>query len=241
MNMTGKIALFLGAAVAVAGGAAWMMQGVIPPSAPPSAPEAPAAAPQAPAEVAPPPAPADLLPAAFAVAFPGAAGYRPERLVPVGGHYAVIALREFDGGHAEGGSLAVRYVDRVGEGFAAVGQAVRADAGSFGRIGGWTLRADLADTPLIVLTGGGTWQGCTIETATLIALDPDVPRVVLGILPLSFDNGGASEEEDNSWESRLARAGDAIRVQYSGALDAVVTLRRRGAAYGADRPFPEGC
>lgn len=233
--------ILLGGGIAIGAAAAlWLAWPSIHPTAP--APEAVAnvAMPE-PLPQAPPMSDTQQQAAAFAVAFDSASPFKPEKIVPVGGHLAVIAVAgNPDGAHVESGTLAVQYVDRNGDGFTRVGPRIEEQAGSFGQIGGWSLRRDLADDPVVVLEGGGTWQGCTVSGAILIALAPDAPHTLTDFIPTGFEDDSQAENGPH-YDGNLVRAGDAIAVRYTGSVTTTVTLRPDGAKLVPDRPLPDGC
>jgi hypothetical protein len=239
-----KALLAVGAAMIVVAAmvASWWQRPASTTGTRPAAAPAPIRTLAAPSAPVPALSPQAALAAAGRVVFPeaGAVPFRAEKLIPVGDHLAVIGVGEGDGSHASGGTLAIQYVDQAGRTFTKVGPMVAEQTGSFGTIGGWTLRHDLGDRPIIALDGGGTFQGCTFGGTTLIALDADRPRTLASLIPTSFADDSASDHGP-SYEGRITRAGDGIAVRYSGSVTATILFRRVGAALVPDRPLPAGC
>ncbi|HEY3813501.1 MAG TPA: hypothetical protein VGL66_09765 [Caulobacteraceae bacterium] len=224
----------------------------------------PTAASVAPAPATPvqAPAPASANPAedlkqAFAAAFGSAAPavrivtrdgqettlrYRPARLIPIGGHDALISEARSEGCHGCYGELALHYLARQGTGFKVIGAWPEiSDGGSFGEPPSWTVRDDLFDGPALVVTAGGTWQGCTVAYADLIELTPDKPVVRANRVLTTYDDGGEADGSDDQSVDGAIRAGQkgrAFSVDYTGAHPRKIEYRLLGETYEADHGAP---
>jgi hypothetical protein len=184
--------------------------------------------------------------AAFAAAFSAdeAPHFTPAALVDVGDHKAIVAVRQTpaDASHADSGALSVRYVDWDGSNFASTDiPPLLEETGSSGAIGGWKVRRDLGKYPVIVLEGGGTWQGCTIAVATLIELRPDKP-MTLGSIP-SFRDFPANDfgGDGRHYTGTLSRDRTGFKMRYRGSVNMTVHLARNGAKLKPDHELPGGC
>jgi hypothetical protein len=85
-------------------------------------------------------------------------------------------------GHVNSGKLAAIYLKRSPRGFAVTKRFLRAaETGSFGTIGKWRVSRTFGRLPVVVVEGGGTWQGCTVHNGTLLELAPEGPRELVTV------------------------------------------------------------
>lgn len=184
---------------------------------------------------------AQLLKLAFAatIAKQGA-GYKPQKLIPVSEDtYAVIATAEGGEAHADAGKLGVQYAKRTGNSFASASPLREVETGSFGQEPAWRIRNDLTASPLVMVEGGGTWQGCTSSTTTLVELGATAPRV-LGSVPTSY----SYEDEEgilSEYSGVIEQGTGGIQVRYSGRTDTTIPLVISGGTLRPQLPLPKGC
>ncbi|RZI61332.1 MAG: hypothetical protein EOP94_00920 [Zymomonas sp.] len=180
----------------------------------------------------------------FSVAFgstaSGEGAYRPEGILPIGSHLAIIAVKTNEKVHAEPGTLAIQYLNRSGDVFSMSGTRLEVRTGSSGPIAGWKVRRDLADNPIVVVEGGGTWQGCTSSGVTLIELTPDRPRTIVDFIPVIYSNDSGFGTA-GFFEGKLSRAGHGIKVSYSASSSKTVTYVRRGDRLIPTSRSPQTC
>ncbi len=184
------------------------------------------------------------------------------RLVPAGdGRYAfgkddklldtpfgLVLLRHGhapDAGHPEGGVIAAYYL-REQDGRFALARAYpeAAMSGSFGDLAKWAVSDKFATLPVLVVEGGGTWQGCTVSDTDLIELRPTGPARLASITTL-FDDSGM--EQDNP-QSLTGSVTDIVRdrsftVRYEGTRSFAERYVRRGDRFvleGGESQIP-GC
>jgi hypothetical protein len=94
--------------------------------------------------------------------------------------------------HVNSGKLAIVYLKQSDKGFDVVKKFVpAAETGSFGKIVDWSVSKSFGDNPVVSVNGGGTWQGYTCSTTTLIELSPDGPRQLVTV-PLTYDDTQAA-------------------------------------------------
>jgi hypothetical protein len=135
-----------------------------------------------------------------------------------------------DAGHAEGGVIAAYYLRAQDGGFAlakAYPEAVT--SGSFGDLSKWSISDKFAALPVLVVEGGGTWQGCTVGQTDLIELRPNGPASLASIVT-TFDDGGMTEDTPQSLEGSFA---DIVR-------DRSFTVRYKGTGSFAERYVRRG-
>ncbi|WP_404335407.1 hypothetical protein AB2M62_16095 [Sphingomonas sp. MMS12-HWE2-04] len=141
-----------------------------------------------------------------------------------------------DAGHAEAGTVAAYYLRELGGAFALVKAYPEAAAsGSFGDFSRWSVSNDFSSLPVIVIEGGGTWQGCTVEQTDLIELRPNGPAVVASI-PTVFENGGAVEDGAERFDGTIADVARdrSFSVQYKGTASFAERYVRRGDRFQLD-------
>ncbi|AQR74941.1 hypothetical protein [Sphingomonas sp. LM7] len=150
-----------------------------------------------------------------------------------------------DAGHAEAGVIAAYYLRADGDGFAlarAYPEAVT--SGSFGDLGKWSVSADFSALPVLVVEGGGTWQGCTVALTDLVELRPTGPAGLASITT-TFDDSGMVE---NGAQSLTGSLTDIVRdrsftVRYQGTRSFAERYVRRGDRFqieGGESQVP-GC
>lgn len=107
-------------------------------------------------------------------------------------------------------------------------------AGSFGSISGLELRTDLLPSPTLVVTGGGTVQGCSWLWADVVELTPDGPlnraRVLVG-----------RDMNEVALTGRLIPVGGGFAVSYGEAPDETIRYEKRGEKYVPTTAEPEAC
>ena len=121
-----------------------------------------------------------------------------------------------DAGHVSSGKVAVYYLN-------ADGKTVRkafvpaVESGSFGQIGKVTVRSDFGPYPVLLVEGGGTWQGYSCGVTTPVELTPDGP-VVLADVPTTYSNSGAVEDGAVAYEGQIQPRpdGKGFDVVYTG-------------------------
>ena len=137
--------------------------------------------------------------------------------------------------HASAGKLAAIYLTRTDSGFTVAKKFVPAtETGSFGKIGDWSVSKSFGALPVVTVSGGGTWQGCTVSVTTLVELTPDGPKELV-TLPMSYDNGGAVPEgqKPSQISGRIENIspGKSFDVVYFGSKDFTDKYVRKGDKY----------
>ena len=137
--------------------------------------------------------------------------------------------------HASSGKLAAIYLTRTDNGFTVAKKFVPAtETGSFGKIGDWSVSKSFGALPVVTVSGGGTWQGCTVSVTTLVELTPDGPKELV-TLPMSYDNGGAVPEgqKPSQISGRIENIspGKSFDVVYFGSKDFTDKYVRKGDKY----------
>ncbi|OSZ69984.1 hypothetical protein CAP40_03895 [Sphingomonas sp. IBVSS2] len=201
----------------------------------------PAAAPTPTPGARPEPAadPAARLAAAVKAAWPdgvkqGPITFDDNKLVDTGfGPVLVSHGHVRDAAHADGGTIAVHYLDADGAGFR-VRQSFpkAAESGSFGDLAEWSVSDKFLDRPVIYLEGGGTWQGYTCSVTTLVELRPEGPAEIASF-PSLYDDGGAVEDKPQSIRGRIAdiRKGQGFTVKFEGTRSFAERYSWRGDRY----------
>lgn len=142
-----------------------------------------------------------------------------------------------DGGHAEAGVVAVYYLREQGDGFAlARAFPEAATSGSFGELGKWSVSTAFAALPVLVVEGGGTWQGCTVAVTDLVELRPVGPASLARVTTI-FDDSGMAPEAPQSLTGSFA---DIVRdrsftVRYEGTRSFAERYVRRGDRFQPER------
>lgn len=169
-----------------------------------------------------------------------------DRLVDTG--FGPVLLRHGhvpDAGHAEAGVVAAYYLRERGGAFTLANAYPDAAAsGSFGDFSRWSVSDAYASLPVVVVEGGGTWQGCTVVQTDLIELRPNGPAVVASI-PTVFENGGAVEDGAEKFEGKIAEVqrDRGFSVRYQGTASFAERYVRRGDRFqleGGESRVP-GC
>ncbi|MBB5711649.1 hypothetical protein [Sphingomonas xinjiangensis] len=135
-----------------------------------------------------------------------------------------------DAGHSEPGIIAAYYLRAEGDRFALVNSYPDAAvSGSFGNLTRWSVSGAFTGLPVIVVEGGGTWQGCTVGLTDLIELRPIGPAPIASITT-TFDTSGMTEAKGEAYEGTLTdvhRDSD-FTVRYKGTDSFAERYVRRG-------------
>ncbi|HEX7782653.1 MAG TPA: hypothetical protein VF509_07580 [Sphingobium sp.] len=155
-----------------------------------------------------------------------------------GDHWILISTATGEDCHGCGGLLGVTYLKPAETGFALSGSwPDLIPGGSFGQPPQWKLRDDLMGSAVIVASGGGTFQGYTCETSTLVALTPSSPTIVADSVPTAYSNDGTMEAEESgkaeTIEGRILpdKKDESFKVTYSGTSPGSVRYVRAGAMF----------
>ena len=196
-----------------------------------------------------PRSPAERLADALRVVPAGDSRYafgKDDKLVDTG--FGPVLLRHGkvpDGAHAEGGVVAAYYLrEQDGRFTLARAYPEAAMSGSFGDLGKWSVSDKFAALPVLVVEGGGTWQGCTVAQTDLIELRPNGPAPLASIIT-TFDDSGMTEESPQSLTGSFA---DIVRdrsftIRYGGTRSFAERYVRRGDRFvfeGGESQIP-GC
>lgn len=167
-------------------------------------------------------------------------GFKPVRLMLVeSDRYAVIATAEGGEAHADAGKLAVQYAKRDGNNFSAFGPLREIETGSFGQKPEWSIRSDLGPNPMVVVIGGGTWQGCSSLVASLIELTPTSPNLLLS-LPVSYENEDG-DGNTSSYSGEIELGPEGLQVRYTGTVEETIFLKKKGSALSPQGQLPDTC
>lgn len=135
-----------------------------------------------------------------------------------------------DAGHSEPGVIAAYYLRAEGDRFALVNSYPDAAvSGSFGNFTRWSVSAAFTGLPVIVVEGGGTWQGCTVGLTDLVELRPIGPAAIASITT-TFDTSGMSEDAGEAYEGAITdvRRDSGFTVRYKGTDSFAERYVRRG-------------
>jgi hypothetical protein len=186
------------------------------------------------------------LKAAFSTAFPKVEmtfkdqkyRFSPAGLREAGGQWILISTASGEDCHGCGGLLGITYLKPGESGFEVSGNwPDLIPGGSFGQPPAWNLREDLMSMPVIIASGGGTFQGYTCETSTMVALTPSTPTIVADGIPTAYSNDGTMEAEQNGKaDSVKGRIGPdtkdkSFRIIYTGTAPGTVRYVRSGAQF----------
>ncbi|ATY33400.1 hypothetical protein [Sphingomonas psychrotolerans] len=150
-----------------------------------------------------------------------------------------------DAGHPEGGVIAAYYLrEQQGRFELARAYPEAAMSGSFGDLAKWSVSDKFATLPVLVVEGGGTWQGCTVSDTDLIELRPTGPASLASITTI-FDDSGMEQDNPQSLTGSLT---DIVRdrsftVRYQGTRSFAERYVRRGDRFvleGGESQIP-GC
>lgn len=162
----------------------------------------------------------------------------------VGDQWVLVSTATGDDCHGCGGLLGITYLKPAEAGFAVSGSwPDLIPGGSFGQPPSWKLRDDLMGAPVIVASGGGTFQGYTCETSTLVALTPSSPTIIADSIPTAYSNDGTMEAEESgqaeSVEGKIApdKKDESFKVTFTGTSAGVVRYVRTGQMFA---PAPGG-
>jgi hypothetical protein len=149
--------------------------------------------------------------------------------------------------HADAGHLTVTYLARRdGDIVEMVEYSGVVEAGSFGRMAGWTIDSRFGDWPVILTEGGGTWQGQTCSWITLTELLPTGPIQLATFQNTLLTDGGLSGKvEDVSGEIVSIERNKSFTVRYTGTQNFENAFRRGNSGIylmeGEDGNVLEGC
>ncbi|WP_336959008.1 hypothetical protein [Sphingobium aquiterrae] len=151
--------------------------------------------------------------------------------------------------HGCSGALEIRYLNVGEKGFEPAGSwPDMIGGGSWGAPPDWQIREDLMPVPVIAASGGGTWQGYSCSSMTLVALTPDKPLLMAEAIPVSYDNGGAvadAGEAHSSVTGRImpVRKGQRFDMIYQGSPGGTVrySIGKDGKATAAEGYAPPTC
>jgi hypothetical protein len=150
-----------------------------------------------------------------------------------------------DAGHPEGGIIAAYYLrEQQGRFELARAYPQAAMSGSFGDLAKWSVSDKFAALPVLVVEGGGTWQGCTVSDTDLVELRPNGPARLASITT-TFDDSGMEQDSPQSLTGSIA---DIVRdrsftVHYEGTRSFAERYVRRGDRFvleGGESQIP-GC
>ena len=161
--------------------------------------------------------------------------YRPGALVETSVGPVLIAPGEvLEPAHASAGKVAAIYMERTPHGYAVARRFVPAmETGSFGKIADWSVSKAYGPHPVVVVEGGGIFQGYLCSLATLLELAPAGPRELVTV-PLSYDDSGAvGDGRATHIEGRIenVRSGQSFDIVYSGTRSFRETYVRRDETY----------
>ena len=150
-----------------------------------------------------------------------------------------------DGAHAEGGVIAAYYL-REQDGRFALAKAYpeAAMSGSFGDLAKWSVSDKFAALPVLVVEGGGTWQGCTVGQTDLVELRPNGPASLASIVT-TFDDSGMAQDTPQSLTGSFADIvpDRSFTVRYAGTVSFAERYVRGGDRFvieGGESRIP-GC
>lgn len=159
--------------------------------------------------------------------------YTPKQLIQtVFGPVLISEGTVTNASHASSGKVAVYYLN-------ADGKTVRKafvpalESGSFGQIGGLSVRTDLGPNPVVLVEGGGTWQGYSCGFTTPVELTPEGPVTSPAILT-AYSYSGAVEGGAIEYEGQIRPRpdGKGFDVVYSGEGKSFTeTYLRKGKTY----------
>ena len=150
-----------------------------------------------------------------------------------------------EGAHAEGGVVAAYYLRETAGSFAlARAFPEAATSGSNGDLGKWSVSMAYSALPVLVVEGGGTWQGCTVGVTDLVELRPTGPASLASITT-TFDDSGMEADAPQSLTGSIV---DIVRdkgftVRYEGTRSFAERYVRRGERFqleGGESQVP-GC
>jgi hypothetical protein len=126
--------------------------------------------------------------------------------------------RAVDAPHVAAGRIDVVYLAPADGGFTVTKRypaAIR--AGSFGRVGDWSVSTAFSDLPVVVAEGGFTGQGYTCGMTTLTELRPGGPATIAEIQTV-YDDSGAKLEGAQTYEGEITDVvkGQGFTVHYTG-------------------------
>lgn len=111
--------------------------------------------------------------------------------------------RAVDAPHVAAGRIDIAYLAPAEDGFTVAKRypaAIR--AGSFGRMGDWSVSNAFSDLPVIIAAGGSTGQGYTCGMTTLTELRPGGPATIAEIRTV-YDDSGARLNGAQTYEGEI--------------------------------------
>ena len=141
--------------------------------------------------------------------------------------------RNRDDCHACAGTLAVHYLDPVGDGFALRGEWLSGGGrDDWGQPPDWRISTEISTRPMLRTEGGGGNQGIFCTDASFFEFTDDGPRRVAQV-PLGYSNAGAVGEGPTEIEGRIVdvRRDRSFLVRYSGSRTFSERWVRRGPVY----------
>jgi hypothetical protein len=107
--------------------------------------------------------------------------FKPGRVIQVGSTEIFIASGDaLSSAHPDPGYVGFWYLRRQGTKFTVLARHPGFVAlGSFGRAPEWKMRADLGQFPVVEVTGFGMWFGHAFTCTSLVALEPQQPKLLL--------------------------------------------------------------
>lgn len=104
--------------------------------------------------------------------------------------------------------------------------------GTMGNPPQWKIRADIADRPVIEVTGGGVWQGYRCDTTTLTELTADGPKL-LATFDSSYSSVGAEGDAGQTYDGTIANAvrNRSFDVRFTGTRAITEHYVREGVEY----------
>jgi hypothetical protein len=150
--------------------------------------------------------------------------------------------------HADSGELGVWYFSKSGGGYKVAGKWPDLLAsGSFGDAPEWRVRHDFGSSPVLLVTGGGTWLGETCEWTGMVELAKSRPVILHDGILIHHDNEPSEDGEGRgaeNYDGRIAPLpGGRIAVEYKGKPAGRVIYELKGNAYRPVRGQSErsGC
>jgi hypothetical protein len=174
--------------------------------------------------------------------------FKPGALVQAPFGPALLAPGEvIDAAHASSGKMGVVYLKRTPKDFGVVKRFIPAtETGSFGTIGKWRVSRAFGQLPVVIVEGGGTWQGCTVNNATLLELAPRGPRELANVPLYNYYAADFGGRRPTNLRGQITRIlpNRSFEVTYSGSSRFTERYVRRGDHYvlvGGGDSRVEGC
>ena len=161
--------------------------------------------------------------------------YRPVALVDVAGTPVLVAQGTvIDAAHVTSGKVATIHFAKGPKALTVSSKNLKAlESGSSGVIADVTVSRSFGSLPVIVVEGGGTWQGYTCDMVSLLELTPTGSRTLIDI-PTYYDEGGVRPDgKGETITGKIANvvAGKGFDVRYTGSRRFTDHYVRRGDTY----------